>query len=53
MRICIYTLYANIKGGGNSGKRMSSLIRAKLGVYDVNYEPSIEIGRDYIKLYGD
>ncbi len=53
MRICVYTLYANIKGGGNSGKRMSSLIRAKLGVNDVNYEPSMEIGRDYIKLYGD
>ena len=53
MRICIYTFFANIKGGGNSGKRMNSLVRAKLGVNDVNYEPSMEIGRDYIKLFGD
>ena len=53
MRICIYTFFANIKGGGNSGKRMNSLIRVKLGVNDVDYEPSMELGRDYVKLYGD
>ena len=53
MRSVIYTIHAIIKGGGNSGKRWDSLIRVRLGVDDVDYEPSMDIERGSVVLYGD
>jgi hypothetical protein len=54
MKTFNYSIHVLIAGEGKSGKRMSSLIKMKLGVNEEDsYEPSIVIGPDYVKLFGD
>lgn len=54
MRFFNYSFHSQIKGGGKAGMRINSLVRVKIGLENGDgYEPSMEIGSDYIKLFGD
>ena len=54
MRCLNYSVEANIKGNGNTGKRLNSLIRFKLEFEnDEGYEPSIVIAPDHLEFFCD
>ena len=54
MRFLNYAIVADIKGEGNTGKRLNSLIRVKLGIEDeTGGERSMEIGPDFVQFFCD
>ena len=54
MRFLNYLFHSQIKGEGNAGRRINSLVRIKIGLEEGDgYEPSMVIGPDYINIFGD